>query len=1045
MKNASLEFVDELIVRSPMYPYKNVNCQEDVLALLDDNFFLEALYVASPLLYDECRKLREGALKTTREQTKVLNSLNRYLSRMRTRSTPFGLFSTCGMAVWADHGFTETGAGAPISRHTRLDMHVLYNLISSLIQEPDIQQQLKYFPNNSRYLIGNEIRYIEYTYKNGRRKYKISGVTFNQYVEKVLFLSQAGLTREELSALLTGEGISEEQSKGFVANIIDAQLLVSDFEVALTSEDDFAQQIHATLSRFYAISGSEPIKRALDFFAGILADLKELDRHQVNGIEAYRSIIEKLKAYYPAVKEEKAFHIDAYRPAAPLAVNATHQPELLHLLQYLTQINAGAYDTEEAIESFKKAFLQRYESQTKRLVEVLDADSGIGYPVNKRTGAAILVDDIPFASRAQESTVTLTPKDKWLLSILTAPTNKDARVIDLAEQPAPGYLNAHKFNGIPTSCSVMFRLTNQEKETLFLEAFYGPSGGAMLSRFAHGNQEIRRVIERIAATEERLVENCVLAEIVHMPNNRITNIIKHPAVRKYEIPYLAKSSVEGPNIIELNDLFVKVENNEVVLFSKRLNKRIVPCKTHMHNHFTNALPLYHFLGDLQKQGVSQNQSINFNWGGLPVLFPYLPRVCYKKIIVAPASWVLSVADLAPLNQGAEQLPRAVAEFREKFNLPRQVLHSEDDNELLVDFSSVPSVETWLTLIKNRPSILLKEFLWAAEADESTHLRQYIATIINTEKRSFADPEATGRATEEPLITREFPVGSEWLYLKLYCGPGSVDMVLAKLLAPVAELLARDGLIAEWFYIKYRDPDFHLRLRLRLKNASDALRVLGVIKQCLANSTLHALVWKMQLDTYSREIERYGANTMALCETIFWVDSKFAVRLLGAFLEDKTEVMKSLWSLRLTDEVFTACGFTLEQKREFVEIARKSFQSEFGTNKRSMESINAKYSAYKDLIKDIMGGQIEDKFPKIAPAITAKMMELAPLLQEIVRLQKADALQTDCFRLLSSIIHMMLNRLITQKERVHELLIYEFLSKHYTTQHFIARSAKPLSL
>ncbi len=1043
MKNASLEFTDELIVRSPMYPYTSANDKEEVLALLDDNFFLEALYVASPLLYDECRKLREGALKTAKEQTKVLNSLNRYLSRMRTRSTPFGLFSTCGMAVWAGAGSAESGAGAPISRHTRLDMHVLYNLIAALLQEPDIQQQLRYFPNNSRYLIGNEIRYIEYTYKNGRRKYKISGVTFNRYVEKILGASQAGLTREQLSALLTGEGISEEQSRGFIANLIDAQLLVSDFEVALTSEDDFAHQIHATLSRFYAISGSEPVKRAVDFFAGLLADLKELDRHPVNGIEAYRRIIEKLKAYYPAVKEEKAFHIDAYRPGAPLAVPATHQAGLLQLLQYLTQVNAGAYDAEEPLESFKQAFRQRYESQTKRLSEVLDADAGIGYPVNKRTGTAILVDDIPFAARAQESTVTLTPKDKWLLSILTDSTNRGARVIDLAEQPAPGYLHAHPINGIPTSCSAIFRLTNQETETLILEAFYGPSGAALLSRFAHGNPQIHQVVERITAIEERLLENCVLAEIVHMPNNRITNIIKHPAVRKYEIPYLAKSSVEGPNLIELDDLFVKVENNEVVLFSKRLNKQIVPCKTHMHTHAANSLPLYHFLGDLQKQGVSQ--SLNFNWGALPMFFPSLPRVCYKNIIVAPASWVLQAADLAPLTRGAEHLTHAVAEFREKFNLPRQVLHSEDDNELLVDFASMPSVETWLALVKNRPAVLVKEFLWAAEAEESTHLRQYIATIINTEKRRFADPDATGRTTEESLITREFPVGSEWLYLKLYCGPGSVDMLLAKLLGPIAELLVRDGLISEWFYIKYRDPDFHLRWRLRLKNSADALRVLAVLKQCLANSPLQPLVWKMQPDTYSREIERYGANTMALCETIFCVDSKFVVRLLAAFLGDKTEVMKTLWGLRLTDEVFTACGFTLEQKREFVEIARKSFQLEFGAGKRSMESINAKYSAYKDLIKDIMGGQVEDKFPKIAPAITAKMVELAPLLQEIVRLQKADALQTDFFRLLSSIIHMMLNRLITQRERVHELLIYEFLSKHYTTQHFIARSSKSLAV
>jgi thiopeptide-type bacteriocin biosynthesis protein len=463
---------------------------------------------------------------------------------------------------------------------------------------------------------------------------------------------------------------------------------------------------------------------------------------------------------------------------------------------------------------------------------------------------------------------------------------------------------------------------------------------------------------------------------------------------------------------------------------------VVPCKTHMHNHYTNTLPLYHFLGDLQNQGV--NRSINFAWGNLIQLFPFLPRVCYKNIIVSPAMWILSASVFAHFNKGSEEILNSVAQVRENFKLPRQVLYSEGDNELLVDFSSIISVETWLSLIKNKPYILLKEFLWAKDADELTHLHQYIATITNNERSGFATPELTLSASNEPVITRDFPVGSEWLYLKLYCGLGSVDMLLAKLIAPVTELLDRQGLINEWFYIKYRDPDFHIRLRIRLKNKEDALRVFGVIEQSVANSNLHSLIWKTQLDTYSREIERYGANTMALCETIFWVDSKSAVVLLGNFLGDRKEVLKTLWSLRLTDEVLNACGFNLENKRAFVEFVRKSFQIEFDTNKNSMDSINLKYSTYKEQIKDIMGEQIESKYHKIAQIIRSKMLELIPLIQEVVRLQKPEALQTDLFRLVSSIIHMMLNRLITQKERVHELLIYEFLSKHYTTQHFLKK-------
>lgn len=1034
MKNTPLEFIDEVIVRSPIYPYNNDKSLEDVLALLDDNFFLEALYIASPLLYDECMKLKAGDLKTAKEKTKVVNSLHRYITRMTTRSTPFGLFSTCGVAVWDNDGSSQVEAAESFSRHTRLDMHLLYNLLSSIISQPDIQRHLKYFPNSSRYVVGTEVRYIEYVYKNGLRKYKISGVTHNQYVEKVLRHSQAGITRDELTALIASGPISQEQSSGFITDLINSQLLVSDFEVALTSPNDFAQQIKDTLQQLFTISGGEAIKHALDFFAAIIDDLKVLDSNAVNSIVSYRSIIEKLKAYYPEVKEARAFHIDSYRHNTNIRINVKVKGDLLQLLHYLKSLNADAYNTDEPMQAFKRMFLQRYESQTMLLVDVLDHDFGIGYPVNKKSEAAYLVDDITFNIKVRESTIRLSAKDKWLLTILRDHKNKDAQVIELDKQTIPTYNADDTFRGVPPTFSAMFRVTNKESETILFEGFFGPSGAPVLGRFAHGNPEIKRVIEKIVLAEESVSENCVFAEIVHMPDNRITNIIKHPIFRKYEIPYLAKTSVHTSHVIELNDLFVKVENDEIVLFSKRFNKRIIPCKTHMHNIYNNTLPLYHFLGSLQSQGI--DRSINFSWGNLMQLFTFLPRVCYKKIIVSPAMWSLNPSAFAHFNKASGEILHLVAQLREEFKLPRKVLYSEGDNELLVDFSDVISVETWLSLIKNKPSILLKEFLWAEDVDENTHLHQYIATIVNKEKRRFTTPELARSAHAKTVITRDFPMGSEWLYLKLYCGPGSVDMLLSKLIAPVIKGLNQQELIIEWFYIKYRDPEFHLRLRIRLKQNTDAQRVFGFINHFIAESQMHSLIWKTQLDTYSREIERYGAQTIALCETIFWIDSKSAIELLGTLSNDENEVLKFLWSLRLTDEILNASEFDLERKRAFVELARKSFQVEFGTNKNSMDSINFKYTTYKEQIASIMGEHIEGKYPKIAQIIQRKMSEMTPLLQEVIRLQKEHALENDSFRVMSSIIHMMLNRLITQKERTHELLIYEFLSKYYTTQHFL---------
>lgn len=1042
MNNTPLEFLDEVVVRSPMYTYKEGIYPEDVLSLLEDDFFMEAIYVASPLLYDECVKLKKGDLKNSKEKTKLINSIYRYVTRMMTRSTPFGLFSTCGVTIWDDVLKDREGSGEVLSRHTRLDMHLLNALVISIIQLPDIQKCLKYYPNNSHYNIGGEVRYIEYSYKIGLRKYKISGVTNNQHIAKVLKNSEIGLTKDEMIHIVCDESINQEQGESFISDMINSQLLVSDFEVALSSRYDFSEQIKGHLQNFFVASGSESIGAALKFFTEIVKDVQQLDKDVTNTVDAYKNIIHKIKEHYPEIKESRPFHIDSYKSYEEFKIDSEIKTKLLHLLHYLKNLNAGARDASEDMELFKKKFLERYDSQAVLLVNVMDNDFGIGYPVNKRSNSAFLVDDIPFHVKVRDSNITIDAREKWLLTVLKDHRNKDAYVIDLDKQKIHSYNDDESFRDIPATFSAMFRLVDSELKTIFFEGFFGPSGASVLGRFAHGNEEIEKIIGKVIVAEEEVLDNCILAEIVHMPDNRVTNIIKHPPFRKYEIPYLAKKSVDDHHAIGINDLFVRIESNEVILFSKRLNKRVIPCKTHMHNHHANSLPLYHFLGDLQNQGM--NRSMNFSWGSLMQLFTFLPRVCYHNIIVSPAMWFLSRDAFEHLkNSDSESILVELDLLRVQLKLPSKVLYSEGDNELLVDLSNLTSVEVWMTLIKDKPAILLKEFLWSMDNKEIKYLNQYIATLINKEKKEAYISTTTSVSNIDNLkveTKREFSIGTEWLYVKLYCGIGSVDMILSKIISPLIKIIAQHDLIEKWFYVKYRDPEFHVRLRFKLKGFSDTLKVLSILTDGINESEDHSLIWKIQPETYIREIERYGINTIDLCESIFFIDSTVAIELLNIFINDKNEVLKSLWSLRLVDEIFNICKFSLEQKRSFVEIAQKGFHSEFGTNKNSMNSINAKYAIYKDKIKDFMIEDINTSYPRIAYLIKYKTMELNPLLGEIMNLENCDKLEIGLFHLLSSIIHMMLNRLITQKERVHELLIYEFLSKYYTTQSYLNKQS-----
>src|ERR1700744_23713 len=212
-----LQIMDDIIVRSPAYPFHPTPDADWIYALIDNESFLEAIYIASPPLYDECIKAKAGLQAGDKEKEKLIKSLQRYYSRMCSRSPPFGLFSACGTATWGNQA--QEGLPGKLTRHTRLDIHYLQQLVSTLSLKQGIREHLLYYRNNSCYISGNEIRFIEYRYVNASRSYKISAVTVNPYISMMLDNSRQGITREQGVNLVVGQQIPREDAIRFVDDL----------------------------------------------------------------------------------------------------------------------------------------------------------------------------------------------------------------------------------------------------------------------------------------------------------------------------------------------------------------------------------------------------------------------------------------------------------------------------------------------------------------------------------------------------------------------------------------------------------------------------------------------------------------------------------------------------------------------------------------------------------------------------------------------------------------------------------------------------------
>ena len=73
----------------------------------------------------------------------------------------------------------------------------------------------------------------------------------------------------------------------------------------------------------------------------------------------------------------------------------------------------------------------------------------------------------------------------------------------------------------------------------------------------------------------------------------------------------------------------------------------------------------------------------------------------------------------------------------------------------------------------------------------------------------ASPEQRSSSVE---ATRFFPTGSEWLYAKLYTGTVAADHALREIVAPLVREMIEAEAADRWFFIRYADPETHLRMR-----------------------------------------------------------------------------------------------------------------------------------------------------------------------------------------------------------------------------------------
>jgi thiopeptide-type bacteriocin biosynthesis protein len=1015
------------LLRTPLLPVEDL---KTFFQIIDDapvrtafikkiysrEIILESLYLASPLLYKQTLKYLNDTLTSVKDFRKIENSLIEYYIRMTGRSTPFGLFAGCSLGYFSDETKIELEDHDQFIRHVRLDMDFLFTVYKRLLAEPTVLQSLSYKLNNSLYKLGNEVRYIEYLYKDGKRKHNLVKIPYDSVISRITKEARNYIPFGKLVEVITSMGYDEEDARGYITSLVENQFLKSELEPNVTGEEYNTILIRNLLK----IAATHPLVQSL------LASEEYLK--QVNpetpgdNIRTYLAMTDKFKSLQNEMDEGKLLQMDLYKPTKVCHLNKEIKEGMLEVMSALHKLNT-VDGRDSQLDKFKKAFFERYEYQPVRLIEALDNEIGLGYKTAKSTAEHYNKNNFIYTASMDLKL------EKYYEALTLGKQTIDISDADLKRLPEP-------VKPIPSSMGALGNVVKiGGKEMITIKTIAGPSGANLLGRFCHSSSQMEKEVMQICQQEESLDEDSIFAEIVHLPESRIGNILTRPLLRNYEIAYLCNSILPEENILAIDDLYLVMPSPDVmVLFSKSLKKRVYPRLSTAHNFMNPNLPIYNFLSEYQFDKMQY--FLRWDWGLLEPR-PFLPRVTYKNSILSSARWSIVAEQIRDiLKQNGDKKFEMFREYLGKLNIPGIVALQFGENEFVMDLGKVYFQEALLKYVERYQRITLKEYYFndgemVVTSKAGHHANEVVIPFVQTEVPDKL-PAFTLKNWDQlgKKAPRKLYPGSEWIYFKLYISSQLGDSLLQGPVRSFIKELRSKKLISNAFFIRYADPHFHIRVRIRMEKNEHISQVFSLFHKFHSKMLAAGTVHKVVVDTYEREIERYGQDSMMESEDLFNANSIAALDFLH-----KTKDIPDNYQLKLYFGLAVSIHYIhfimgdMENRKGFVDYGYEMYAKEFGVakSKYTKQELSDLYRHHGRQISMLETNSFNH--PVLQQLVDKHIKETDRILAaiKIKRFKKPDM---ESVRLLISHIHMFYNRLFSKNQRREELRLYYLLSNYY---------------
>ncbi len=630
---------------------------------------------------------------------------------------------------------------------------------------------------------------------------------------------------------------------------------------------------------------------------------------------------------------------------------------------------------------FIAAFSKRYDQREVPLMEALDPVIGIGYGGMEEAADHSLIIDLSESSGPGAA-------NDWIRELIGQRLKLDSSPIIIDKIPGNG---ATQQANLPNTFSAILSLCD---DLIILDKLGGPTGTAIHGRFTLCSPEILRQCRAIAGIESASNPDILFFDIGYTGERRVDNVNRRQDIYSHKLSIHGFDTSAEPLLA--NDIRVCVRNGQLILYSHRYKKRLIPRIATAYNYQRSALPLFRILCDIQHQDIQP-----YFIADPDRLFPdldFIPRLQYRNIVVAPARWRLHKAYTGH---------NSLSAYIQSLDIPRYIRAGHADQTLVLDTLCMDDMALLQSVLHSKGPLWVQEAFIpqepvAADRRGNTYLSELLLTFYH--EQQIYTPYAPSMEKDKQ---RHFLPGSEWVYYELYCHPGYADELLVKILLPnIREL---QPLIRHWFFIRYNDGGDHLRLRIRLKKSEYHFRVLRAMEKPLHALLSDGRIRDVRCPTYTRELERYGSDKIEAIEKHFCMDSIWVLDHIALNDLDKYRICTEL--MRMAGHL---SGF---DDSEFTALIQGACSCHISEHRPSTAALKRMNRIFKAMLNDPVNVTIPDRI----------LRSYRDILSDISGERKR--------RLYTDLIHMHINRLFATDQRRHEMLLYEYLLQWCKRKHF----------